>query len=283
MSLTLTLQSVASASSKSTVTRSTVVKQIEKLLTCVKNGDDICQEESFDQTITTLERAHKQGYDPLTAEAEINSVLESALSSGEYDKHKIKFFKDLFNEHFNESAITAKELGIKIDQFIVCLKHSRDDCKDRAISELAEALVIADKNNVPKNRLAELVISSIDGKVNEGDISKERLQAFSDQLNNELEEEYTNYGRDFAAYTLGAAVGAVILACITVYAIALAESAARGTRFAKYFTGNHNLGYGAFGFIGSGLAGILVTGPMAIELSDSMANSMNILLEEDIL
>ena len=33
--------------------------------------------------------------------------------------------------------------------------------------------------------------------------------------------------------------------------------------------------------VGAFFTGILVTGPMAVELSDSMANSMNILLELD--
>lgn len=277
--LTLSMQSMAYANY--TVTTSLVTKKMNKLLKCIESNDGVCQNIAFDKVISDLESAQKQGANPHKMEDEVLNVLEEAIKSGQYDSATIIEYKKLFLEFFSTDAASAEDLRFALNKFIACLKLSNNSCKDRSVDDLADELIKADKNNVPKDVLAELVISSIDENVEEGDVSKERLQEFSDQLNEELKTQYTSFGRDFSAYTIGAAIGAIVVTAISIFAISAVANASRGTRFANYFTGNHNLGYGGIAMVGAFFTGILVTGPMAVELSDSMANSMNILLELD--
>lgn len=274
--LTLSVQALAG---HAPVRLQTIENDVTSLFACIKESNTLCEEEKFDSLITRLENAQKEEINPLKIEKRIKTIFSKARNDSSYDSEKLDFYQGQLEYFFNTEAISSSAIESKVYDFVSCLK-SNDQCEKTAVKNLANILISADKANIPKDELADIVFKITKKHIKKGDVDKERLQRFSDLLDEELREGYTSFGQDAAAYTLGAAIGGAVVLFVAINAIGVMSNYSRGTSYSHHFTKEKNLGYGAIAILGSILTGVFVTGPMAVELSDSMSNSMQLHLSD---
>ena len=279
--LSLTLSTQALATNK-VIKVSTVEKQVTHLLECVQTNNDVCQNALFEAIISTLEDGADQGINSFKLEESISKLIDEARSTGQYDNRLLNQYQEHFTYFFKTNIVSAEDLNYRINDFVSCLKDKDTSCKYSSIKNLAKALVEADQANVPRDELANIVAKATSDNIEKGEVDMEKLQEFSDQLDEELKEQYTSLGRDAAAYAVGAAVGAIVIAFVVVNTIGVLSRITKGTKYSRKFDRDHNLGYGGIGLVAAVLSGLLVTGPLAIELSDSMSNSMKLMLKDDL-
>ncbi len=279
--LSLTLSTQALATNK-IVRVSTVENQVTQLLECVQTNNTVCQNTIFEAIISTLEDGADQGINSFKLEESISKLIDEARSTAQYDNRLLNQYQEHFTYFFRTNIVSAEDLNYKINDFVSCLKDQDTICKDSSIKNLAKALIEADQANVPKDELANIVTKATSENIKKGEVDIEKLQRFSDQLDEELKEQYTSFGRDTAAYTVGAAVGAFVISFVVVNTIGILERLTRGTKYSRKFDRDNNLGYGSFGFVTAVVTGVFITGPLAVELSDSMSNSMKLMIKDDL-